>query len=148
MCPNVRRLIIVMSEKRRLIVRSIILETILSKILKIHPEDNFCPINYCFDRQLEILNPCQVANYELYVSREKVSIDADFCVSIRPIHFPENEMDAGWRNKWGKKISWKGKKRGKGREEKEKKQSIGKIAPSKTSCNVRNSNRFYRGGHG
>lgn len=99
MCPNVRRLIIVMSKKRRLIVRSIILETILSKILKIHPEDNFCPINYCFDRQLEILNPCQVANYELYVSREKVSIDADFCVSIRPIHFPENEMDAGWRNK-------------------------------------------------
>lgn len=105
--------------------------------------------------------------------REKVSIDADFCVSIRPIHFPENETDAGWRNKRGNKaklkregkkkkrkerkrekggrgggeILWKEKK-GKGREEKEKKQSIGKIAPSKTSCNVRNSNRFYRGGHG
>lgn len=103
--------------------------------------------------------------------REKVSIDADFCVSTRPIHFPENETDAGWRNKRGnraklkrerekkkekrkekgkregERISWKEKK-GKGREEKEKKQSIGKIAPSKTSCNVRNSNRFYRGGHG
>lgn len=51
------------------------------------------------------------------------------------------------RKKGRKKISWKGKK-GKGREEKEKKRSIGKIAPSKTSCNVRNSNRFYRGGHG
>lgn len=32
-------------------------------------------------------------------------------------------------------------------EKKEKKQGIGKIAPGKTSCNVRNSNRFYGGRH-
>lgn len=56
--------------------------------------------------------------------REKVSIDADFCVSTRPIHFPENETDAGWRNKRGNRI--KERERKKKRKEKKKGKGRGK----------------------
>lgn len=56
--------------------------------------------------------------------REKVSIDADFCVSTRPIHFPENETDAGWRNKRGNRAKLK-REREKKREKKRKREKGG-----------------------